>query len=409
MRKIGRNEKCPCGSGKKYKQCCFHKDYDFFENSDGEIVKSIPINEPIVHDILNKQENRFKDIFGRERLNGEPIFLDGLMLSEDDYKEKVVELLSSINVRPQIVYAFEKLGYCILEGQQGKYTDKELDDWDKAVQEYWSLNEDEYTKEMPSLFSNLEKIESSLEKTKLTYALLVHKYNKRLQNGEIAEDDILSSYCYFILSKNLKSTKAIELLIQNNFGEDAINLIRSVYENYLQLLMAIYCPNQLEDELNAKIGLLNDEFERGKSNFNILVNKKSKIEVRLLTGIKRAMLNPITKIEDEAIYTYLYNFMSSFTHPDIQTIGQYINEEGFTHVERNLQIETRLYLCFINTLLMSELIESKFIEEISMQDINNFIADIKPTLNEVFNDISNENPKYPTIFLTRLDKIGTYR
>lgn len=25
-RKIGRNEKCPCGSGKKYKYCCMNKD-----------------------------------------------------------------------------------------------------------------------------------------------------------------------------------------------------------------------------------------------------------------------------------------------------------------------------------------------------------------------------------------------
>jgi hypothetical protein len=24
--KIGRNEKCPCGSGKKYKYCCYSKD-----------------------------------------------------------------------------------------------------------------------------------------------------------------------------------------------------------------------------------------------------------------------------------------------------------------------------------------------------------------------------------------------
>jgi hypothetical protein len=24
--KIGRNDPCPCGSGKKYKKCCFEKD-----------------------------------------------------------------------------------------------------------------------------------------------------------------------------------------------------------------------------------------------------------------------------------------------------------------------------------------------------------------------------------------------
>ncbi|MGH6681278.1 MAG: SEC-C metal-binding domain-containing protein, partial [Bradyrhizobium sp.] len=26
MAKIGRNEPCPCGSGRKYKQCCLAKD-----------------------------------------------------------------------------------------------------------------------------------------------------------------------------------------------------------------------------------------------------------------------------------------------------------------------------------------------------------------------------------------------
>ena len=25
MDKIGRNDPCPCGSGKKYKQCCLHE------------------------------------------------------------------------------------------------------------------------------------------------------------------------------------------------------------------------------------------------------------------------------------------------------------------------------------------------------------------------------------------------
>ncbi|MBU5428438.1 SEC-C domain-containing protein [Tissierella pigra] len=26
--KIGRNDPCPCGSGKKYKKCCLGKDYN---------------------------------------------------------------------------------------------------------------------------------------------------------------------------------------------------------------------------------------------------------------------------------------------------------------------------------------------------------------------------------------------
>lgn len=30
--KIGRNDKCPCGSGKKYKQCCLSKDDKIKQN-----------------------------------------------------------------------------------------------------------------------------------------------------------------------------------------------------------------------------------------------------------------------------------------------------------------------------------------------------------------------------------------
>jgi len=26
MKKIGRNDPCPCGSGRKYKQCCLRRD-----------------------------------------------------------------------------------------------------------------------------------------------------------------------------------------------------------------------------------------------------------------------------------------------------------------------------------------------------------------------------------------------
>ncbi len=34
MRKIGRNEPCPCGSGKKYKKCCIDKPPQTFMRED---------------------------------------------------------------------------------------------------------------------------------------------------------------------------------------------------------------------------------------------------------------------------------------------------------------------------------------------------------------------------------------
>lgn len=409
MKKLGRNEQCPCESGKKYKNCCFDKDYEFFENEQGEIVKRVKLDEPIVQDILTKQDARFKDIFGREKSGNDPIFPDILLLSEEDYKERVSEMLAMNNISPQIIYAFNKLGYCIVDGLQGKYTDKELSDWKSAINEYFQIKEGKIKIEVSSFAKNVEKIETSFEKLKLLYALIIHKYNKELPGQEVNDTEFLRSYCYFILAKNLKTIKSIEVLTNSNLGEDAIILIRSIYENYLQILMVIYSPQQLHDELDAKIGLIQNLYERKKGNFNTLIDKQTKKEVRFLTGIKRAILNPNTKIEDEAIYSYLYNFLSSFTHPDISTIGQYTSDEGFTHVERNLITEAKLYLCLVNILLMSELADSSLIDDVSLNDLKNFISEINPVLQSVLKEIIEEGAtSLPKEFLERINSIRTY-
>ncbi len=52
MSKIGRNDPCPCGSGKKYKKCCLPKTYI-------EIGKEESVKERIVQDILGLAKNRF--------------------------------------------------------------------------------------------------------------------------------------------------------------------------------------------------------------------------------------------------------------------------------------------------------------------------------------------------------------
>ena len=41
-RKVSRNAPCPCGSGKKYKQCCIRKNFEWQEDDDGNIFKSVP-------------------------------------------------------------------------------------------------------------------------------------------------------------------------------------------------------------------------------------------------------------------------------------------------------------------------------------------------------------------------------
>ena len=44
-KRISRNAPCPCGSGKKYKKCCYGKDFDFEKDDQGNVFKSIPMSE----------------------------------------------------------------------------------------------------------------------------------------------------------------------------------------------------------------------------------------------------------------------------------------------------------------------------------------------------------------------------
>jgi hypothetical protein len=37
MEKIGRNHQCGCGSGKKYKNCCYNKEIEWFKDDKGDI------------------------------------------------------------------------------------------------------------------------------------------------------------------------------------------------------------------------------------------------------------------------------------------------------------------------------------------------------------------------------------
>jgi hypothetical protein len=59
---IGRNTPCPCGSGKKYKQCCLKRDVDWVENDDGTIRRSIPISEDLQAELQEHREGLEHDL-----------------------------------------------------------------------------------------------------------------------------------------------------------------------------------------------------------------------------------------------------------------------------------------------------------------------------------------------------------
>ena len=63
---MGRNDPCPCGSGKKYKKCCLTKD----QKSDQEAVSTGSMN-PVVTWVLNEPHLKYTfDLLAKKYMDG---------------------------------------------------------------------------------------------------------------------------------------------------------------------------------------------------------------------------------------------------------------------------------------------------------------------------------------------------
>jgi hypothetical protein len=56
--KVSRNDPCPCGSGRKYKRCCYAKAAPLVQGPDGELAHELPIG-PEMGEILERQREKF--------------------------------------------------------------------------------------------------------------------------------------------------------------------------------------------------------------------------------------------------------------------------------------------------------------------------------------------------------------
>ncbi len=59
-KRVPRNAPCPCGSGKKYKQCCSKKGFEYLVDEDGNVFKSIPMSDDM-GEMLAEQKRRFTE------------------------------------------------------------------------------------------------------------------------------------------------------------------------------------------------------------------------------------------------------------------------------------------------------------------------------------------------------------
>jgi predicted glycoside hydrolase/deacetylase ChbG (UPF0249 family) len=131
--RVPRNAPCPCGSGKKYKQCCWKKGFEYLADEEGNVSKSVPMSDELAQ-IVETQRQRFVEQFGREPDPDDHVFFDASHLEHIEHE--TVQAMKRAGIDPAKIYAFEKTGRLVTEDNQHLLSDADLAEWQAAIEEY---------------------------------------------------------------------------------------------------------------------------------------------------------------------------------------------------------------------------------------------------------------------------------
>ena len=124
---------CPCGSGKRYKNCCWNKGFEWGQDDDGTIRKAIPITDELA-ELLQEQRQAFIAEHGREPGPDDLLFPD--LLHPEHLEHMMVEDMKKAGIDPALIHAFEETGMLISEGNEDLITDEDMNAWHEAIADY---------------------------------------------------------------------------------------------------------------------------------------------------------------------------------------------------------------------------------------------------------------------------------
>lgn len=139
-KKVPRNAPCPCGSGTKYKHCCLNKGFEWLVDDDGNLLKSMPVSDDVA-EIIEEQRQKFIEKHGRDFRPEDKLFFD--MPPLEHVEHEIVQAMKQAGLDPAMIYAFEKTGLLVTEQNEHLLSEKDLDEWGSAIDEYEAQRENE--------------------------------------------------------------------------------------------------------------------------------------------------------------------------------------------------------------------------------------------------------------------------
>ncbi|MBI3575823.1 MAG: SEC-C domain-containing protein [Gammaproteobacteria bacterium] len=141
---ISRNEPCPCGSEKKYEDCCLGKNFKWVRRNDGSIYKEIQLNEEMLG-VLKNQRKKFIERFGREPGPKDPVFFEMHEKGLGQVQKEIMDVIAKANyskgvgIDPAKIYAYQKTGIFLTESNKQYFSNIEIEEWQRATQEFQLL------------------------------------------------------------------------------------------------------------------------------------------------------------------------------------------------------------------------------------------------------------------------------
>lgn len=132
--KIGRNDPCPCESGKKYKKCCYGEAFQYVTAHDRQITRRVPLSDEAVASFIERIASLDEEL-GREPDSDDPL----LGVEPEHVKQLILAGLRDADIDLAFLYVFEKTGLLVTEDNLSLIPESDLMEWHAAWDEYEQL------------------------------------------------------------------------------------------------------------------------------------------------------------------------------------------------------------------------------------------------------------------------------
>ncbi|MDZ7962823.1 MAG: DUF5677 domain-containing protein [Aulosira sp. DedQUE10] len=178
-------------------------------------------------------------------------------------------------------------------------------------------------------------------------------------DDDFSQERIVHDYVFYCFTKACKTLMAVSLLLDNKLPEDAMILLRSVYESYLHIVYVLQNPNRIDDFVQKKIGLYVGRFKhplskKGDKKFNQVIDSQTG-EISTY-GIGMSTLVSGSKYQfDKDVHKVMFPFMSEYTHPNMIASGNYREDDiYYSYWQASNTLQSAFFAVYISTLVLGE-------------------------------------------------------